>query len=44
MFDMFGHSNQGHRRERKGPDLPLKVFVTLEEVYLGKEIEMRLCK
>ncbi len=40
MFDMFGHSQQGQRRERAGPALPFKVYVSLEDVYLGKSLEI----
>lgn len=44
MFDMFGHSQQGQRRQRGGPALPFKVRVSLEDVYLGKSLEISQMK
>jgi len=34
--DFFGGG--GHRQERKGPELGIKIPVTLEHIYNGKEI------
>lgn len=40
---MFG-MGRGHRQEAKGPPLTVKVPVTLEDIYNGREVEMFMTK
>ena len=39
VISFFGGG--GHRRERKGPDLRIVIPAKLEDIYNGKEIEVK---
>lgn len=45
MFDMFG-GFFGNRRnvERRGPDMKIRLYVTLEDIYNGSEVPFYITK
>ncbi|KAG0242899.1 DnaJ- protein scj1 [Actinomortierella wolfii] len=40
----FGGGGRGYQQERRGPEIKMDLEVTLEELYLGKSIEIEVAK